>query len=172
VEVASPSTVEADLDLHRGKGWSYAQAGVAEYLVLDPSGELIPELGRGWRLKLGAYRAWRPDEAGRWQSAMIAAAIGVDDGLAAVYDRSGHRVPREGEVLATHDNGRRLGRDEGLAQGLAKGRIEGKRETVQQLARMKFGPVAALEARIATASEAELDVVFVRVATAESAEEV
>jgi hypothetical protein len=30
VEVASPSTVEADLDVRGGKGWSYGRAGVAE----------------------------------------------------------------------------------------------------------------------------------------------
>jgi len=56
VEVASPATLQADLDLVNGKGWTYAQAGVAEYLVLDPGEEMIPEAARGWRLAAGVYR--------------------------------------------------------------------------------------------------------------------
>ena len=97
VEVASPHTVEADLDLVRGKAWSYRQAGVAEYLVLDPTGLLVPGFGRGWRLERGAYRPWEPEGGGqdrpRWRSRQIAVAIGVtaapdgrpEEGLAAVY---------------------------------------------------------------------------------------
>ncbi len=45
IEVASEATVESDLDLERGKGWSYAHAGVREYLVLDPTRQFIPEGG-------------------------------------------------------------------------------------------------------------------------------
>ena len=61
VEVASESTYRADLDVDKGKGWSYAQARVGEYLVLDPSGQFVPELGRGWRLENGVYRPWAVD---------------------------------------------------------------------------------------------------------------
>jgi hypothetical protein len=43
VEVLSESTYEADLDLVRGKGYSYARAGVPEYLVLDPTGAFLSE---------------------------------------------------------------------------------------------------------------------------------
>ena len=38
IEVASASTVAVDRDLVRGKGWSYAHAGVQEYLVLAATG--------------------------------------------------------------------------------------------------------------------------------------
>jgi hypothetical protein len=47
IEVAGASTYRADLDPARGKGWTYADAGVGEYLVLDPSGRFVPERGRG-----------------------------------------------------------------------------------------------------------------------------
>ena len=50
VEAASPHTVAVDLDLARGKAWSYRHAGMAEYLALDPTGLLVPGFGRGWRL--------------------------------------------------------------------------------------------------------------------------
>ena len=188
VEVASPSTVQADLDLQAGKGWTYARAGVQEYLVLDPTGELIPELGRGWRLRHGVYEPWQLDEGGHWRSAVLGAAIGVEEGLAAVYDLSGRRQVRVGEVTATmaareregHEQGersglaegRRLGRDEGLIEGKhageMAGRIAGKRAAVRQVARARFGEVPALEARIDSASEAELEALLVRVMTAGS----
>lgn len=53
IEIASDVTYEADLDLEFGKGYSYAAAGVLEYLALDPTGEFIPERGRGWRQRDG-----------------------------------------------------------------------------------------------------------------------
>jgi Uma2 family endonuclease len=68
IEVLSESTYDVDLDLVLGKGYSYAHAGVYEYLALDPTGAFVPEGGRAWRLQEGAYRPWEPDENGRWQS--------------------------------------------------------------------------------------------------------
>ena len=98
VEVLSESTYEVDLDLERGKGFSFARAGVREYLVLDPTGEFLPELGRAWRLEEGVYRPWNPDAAGRWRSDEIAVAVGMEGGMAAVYTLDGRRQLREGEV--------------------------------------------------------------------------
>jgi Uma2 family endonuclease len=98
VEVASESTYASDLDLDAGKGWSYAHAGVREYLVLDPAGLFLPELVRAWRLEAGEYQPWTPDAAGRWQSQALAIAFGVEDGLAAVYSTEGSRQLREGEI--------------------------------------------------------------------------
>jgi len=155
VEVASESTHEADLDLARGKGWSYARAGVAEYLALDPTGVYVPEGGRGWRLVGGAYQPWRPDGRGRWVSAEIGVALGIDDGLAAVYGAAGRRHLREGEVEAARERAGQEGRQEG--------RQEGKREALRRLARQRFGVVAALEERISTAAEPQLDQLLDRV---------
>src|SRR2546430_10328037 len=41
IEVLSESTYEADVDLVRGKGYSYARAGVPEYMALDHTGPRV-----------------------------------------------------------------------------------------------------------------------------------
>jgi Putative restriction endonuclease len=114
VEVLSPSTQESDLSLARGKGYSYARAGVLEYLTLDPTGEFLPEQGRGWRLVDGVYQPWERDDEGRWQSQAIAAAFSVAGVQVSVYARTGRRMLREGEVEAELARLRRLaGEDPG-----------------------------------------------------------
>jgi hypothetical protein len=99
IEVLSESTYEVDVDLVRGKGYSYARAGVQEYLALDPTGgAFLPEHGHAWRLVDGVYRSWEPDATGRWQSAEIGVAIGLEGTLATVYTPEGKRLLHEGEV--------------------------------------------------------------------------
>jgi hypothetical protein len=98
IEVLSEATYQTDLHLARGKGFSYAQAGVAEYLTLDYTGQYVPEGIRAWRLANGIYRPWEPEISGRWQSARFAFAIGMEDGWASVFTRDGRRVVREGEA--------------------------------------------------------------------------
>ena len=41
---------------------------------------------------------WEPDEDGRWQSAQIEVAIGLEGTLVSVYTRDGRRMLREGEI--------------------------------------------------------------------------
>jgi hypothetical protein len=154
VEVASDSTYQVDLDLQRGKGWSYAHAGVAEYLVLDPTGVFVSGMGRGWRLADGVYIPWERDDAGRWRSGVLEVGLGVEDGLAAVYGANGRRQLREGEVAGALDARR------------AEGQTEGKREALRRLVRLRFGVVVALEQRIDAAGEQELDVLLDRILTA------
>ncbi|HWE62056.1 MAG TPA: Uma2 family endonuclease [Chloroflexota bacterium] len=154
VEVASDSTYHVDLNLERGKGWSYAHVGVAEYLVLDPTELFVPGLGRGWRLAQGVYVPWERDETGRWRSGMIGIALGVADGLAAVYGVDGRRQLREGEVIPA------------LEAQRIEGQVAGKRETLHRLLRLRFGVVAALERRIDEAGEPELDSLIDRLLTA------
>jgi Uma2 family endonuclease len=103
LEVLSASTYDSDLDIDRGKAYSYAQAGVQEYLALDPTATFVPEGGRGWRLHEGVYVPWSRDERGRWQSLEIPVAIGIEANLATVYTRDGRRLLREGEVEETLD---------------------------------------------------------------------
>jgi Uma2 family endonuclease len=98
IEVLSESTYEADVDLVRGKGYSYARAGVPEYMALDPTGHFLPEGIRAWHLVEGVYRPWELDEDGRWQSVQIDVAIGLEGMLATVYTRDGRRMLREGEI--------------------------------------------------------------------------
>jgi len=89
VEVLSESSYEVDLDLVRGKGYSYAHAGVAEYVVLDPSGQFMATRIRAWRLANNVYHPWEPDAHGRWQSTELAFAIGMEDGWGTIYSHKG-----------------------------------------------------------------------------------
>jgi Putative restriction endonuclease len=100
IEVLSATTQANDLDLVRGKGYSYARAGVREYLILDPTGEYLPEQGQGWQLVEGVYQPWERDGEGHWQSEGIAVAFGVAGINVSVYSREGRRMLREGEVEA------------------------------------------------------------------------
>jgi hypothetical protein len=154
VEVASDSTYEVDLDLERGKGWSYAHAEVAEYLVLDPTRMFVPETGRGWRLAAEVYMPWERDAAGRWRSEVIGVSFGVEDGLAAVFGEGGRRHLREGEIGPA------------LEAQRTEGQMEGKREALRRLVRLRFGVEVALEHRIDTANDAELDTLLERILVA------
>jgi len=100
IEVLSDATVAAELDMDRGKGYSYARAGVREYLALDPTGALAAGNGRGWRLDSGVYRPWERGADGRWSSEQIDVAIGLEDVWATVYRSDGQRMLREGELQA------------------------------------------------------------------------
>jgi hypothetical protein len=101
IEVLSEVTYQADLNLERGKGYSYARAGVAEYLLLDPAYRFAPDGGVGWRLAEGEYQPWRRESDGRWRSAVLPLAFGLEGARAAVYAADGHRILREGEVERT-----------------------------------------------------------------------
>lgn len=108
IEVLSDTTAEADLSLTHGKGYTFARAGVAEYLALDPLGGFVPEGLRGWRLVDGVYQPQPLGPDGRWHSAQIAVAIGLEGIWATVYTPDGRRLLREGEVEAEIARLRRL----------------------------------------------------------------
>ena len=97
-EVLSESTRAVDLDLPRGKGYSYARAGVAEYLALDPTGQFLPAGLRAWRLEGGVYRPWGTEVDGRWHIARIGVAFGLAGLRVVVYTRDGQRMLRGAEV--------------------------------------------------------------------------
>jgi putative restriction endonuclease len=106
IEVLGESTYEADLDLDRGKAYSYAQVGVREYMTIDPTGAYLPEGIRAWRLEDGAYRPWEAGADGRFQSTSIPVAIGLEGMISTVYTHDGRRMLHEGEVeaeLSRHD---------------------------------------------------------------------
>jgi Uma2 family endonuclease len=100
IEVASESTYDSDLDVATGKGWCYANGGVAEYLVIDPVGLFLPEQVRGWRLVDRQYQTWNPDGEGTWWSEEIPVGFAIADGIATVYDRARRPQPREGEIVS------------------------------------------------------------------------
>jgi Uma2 family endonuclease len=108
VEVLSETTCEADLDLVRGKGYSYARAGVAEYLALDPSGLYLRERVRALRLHEGEYRAWAPGADGRHHSEVLPLAFAVAGATVEVYLADGRRMHQEHEVEEEIERLRRL----------------------------------------------------------------
>lgn len=102
IEVASPATARShDLDTLRpeAKPAAYAQAGIREYLVFDPVGELIPEQVRAWRLGPdNAYLPWPADPAtGRWHST-LGVSFSPQASRLRVHDPDGNLVPTMDEL--------------------------------------------------------------------------
>jgi hypothetical protein len=98
IEVLSESTYAMDIDLERGKGFSYAKAGVREYLTIDPFGAFLSERIRAWRLVEGAYQPWLPAESGLWRSEEIGISVGLEGVMATIHAANGRRQLREGEI--------------------------------------------------------------------------
>jgi hypothetical protein len=99
VEVLSESTFEVDIDHARGKGYSYARAGVPEYIALDPTGQYVAGVA-AWRLADERYHVWEPRPDGRWYSDQLPIAIALEGTQVAVYLAGGQRMLAEGEVGA------------------------------------------------------------------------
>ena len=137
VEMLGDAIWESDVNLEEGKAWSYGDAGVAEYLILDPGGEhLQNEEGRGWRLTDGVYTPWERDARGRWVSD-LGFAVGPDGLWAMVWGRYGRLIPREGQVLRLLDTSQ------------TEGRIEGARTMLFRVLTTRFGsPSAHLTERV------------------------
>lgn len=98
VEVLSETTYETDLDLVRGKGYSYRRAGVPEYLVVDPAGRYLSAGIRAWRLADGAYRPWELGPDGRYHSEQVPVAFALEGATVAVYLADGRRMHQEEEI--------------------------------------------------------------------------
>jgi Uma2 family endonuclease len=97
IEVCSPSTAfEHDIDTinPRAKPSVYVKAGIPEYLVFDPTSDILPEFVRAWRIgSAGDYEPWLPDPAtGRWHSA-LGVSFAPQGVLLRVYDPDGNIVP-------------------------------------------------------------------------------
>ena len=147
VEVLSDDTWKADLDLERGKPFSYRRGGVAEYLALDPLQQFTGRDGRGWRLVGGAYVPWEQGAGGRWAS-RLGFSVGWEGARAVVYDARGRLMPGEGQVLRAIAEGRAEGVAEGEARGRAEGLLVGRAMLVRLL-ELRFGPLPpGLEARL------------------------
>jgi hypothetical protein len=109
MEICSPSTaLEHDLNTFnpQAKPRAFARAGIPEYLVFDPTGDIIHDLVRAWRIGRGTHRVptavgagsgdyipWLPDPAtGRWHSA-LGISFAPQGVLLRVYDPDGNIVP-------------------------------------------------------------------------------
>lgn len=98
IEVLSPATgLGTDLD-PAGKLGAYAAMGVAEYLTFDPTGEIIADQLRAWRLGSdGMYAPWEPTAAWRWESA-LGIAFAPQGWQLRVFDEAGVPIPRYDEM--------------------------------------------------------------------------
>jgi Uma2 family endonuclease len=105
IEIASPGTArQHDLNtLEPGaKPSAYAQAGIPEYLVYDPTEFVIPNRVRAWHMgTAGEYVPWEAEADGRWHSALgISFAPELGGVLLRVYDQTGQLVPTPLELAA------------------------------------------------------------------------
>jgi hypothetical protein len=98
IEVFSEATYKNDVNLLRGKGYSYRRAGVQEYLTLDPTGAYLQKQGQGWMLEGERYRPWQRAADGLWYSRQIPLALGLEGALVDVRGTDGYRLLREGEI--------------------------------------------------------------------------
>jgi hypothetical protein len=102
IEVASPSTARShDLDTLRpeAKPGVYASTGIPEYLVYDPTGVMIPEWVRAWRIgPEGTYVPWEPDERGHWVSRTLGISFALTGPILAAYDSNGERIPSDADM--------------------------------------------------------------------------
>ncbi len=85
IEVVSDSTWQGDVDIADGKVYAYGEAGVREYLVFDPTGDILPERVRAWRREGERMVSWLAGDDGRWHSHQLGVAFGVDGLFLRVY---------------------------------------------------------------------------------------
>jgi Uma2 family endonuclease len=108
IEVASPATARKhDLDTLNpaAKPSAFAQAGIPEYLVFDPTGEFIAEQVQAWRAGPdGAYVSWLPDpDTGRWHSA-LGISFAAQGFRLRVYDPDGNLIPTMEELAIQQED--------------------------------------------------------------------
>ncbi len=101
IEVASPSTaLEYDVNLTSptGKPRAYETAGVAEYLVFDPVGDILGTQMWGRRAGPRGFVPWAPAADGRWHSAALGIAFAPQGLRLRVYNQDGDLVPLTEEL--------------------------------------------------------------------------
>ena len=104
IEMLSQDTREVDLDVAAGKGWTYAAAGVAEYLILDPIGRYVRVQGQGHHTQRVPGTGWRGcvRALGAGQAGPVGERVGLGLRLrgseAGGLRADGRPMPGEGEV--------------------------------------------------------------------------
>jgi len=109
IEVASPSTaLRNDINLidSTGKPSVYADIGVREYLVFDPTGDILGV--QVWARRSGAngFIPWTSDANGRWTSSTLGVSFEPQGVLLRVYNQDGALIPTVTEyatLLAERD---------------------------------------------------------------------
>lgn len=103
VEVASPSTVERDLDSKRR---GYEILGVREYLIFDPTGESLGVPLLAWHASTAAsgkqaalaWEPWEPDEQRTWRSDVLGLGFRPEGVLLRVVRPDGRIVPTRSQL--------------------------------------------------------------------------
>ena len=93
LEVASKTTIRNDLE---GKRDVYAAIGVPEYLIFDPSGDIIGDAVQAWRLAPASstvYQPWAPNDDGYWHSSALDIAFWPEQPFLMVRDHDGLLIP-------------------------------------------------------------------------------
>lgn len=90
VEVASPATWEDDLTIKRR---TYGYVGVQEYLVFDPTTELLGSPMQAWHATDEGFVPWPAGADGHWHSAVLPVSLQPQGLLLRVYDEAGALVP-------------------------------------------------------------------------------
>lgn len=101
IEVLSETTYRHDLDQRQGKAWSYADAGVAEYMIVDYARRYMTEPVRALRLTRGAWTPWEANAAGQWESPALGVSFEFDGLYLRVRDAAGRLkpLPQEADAL-------------------------------------------------------------------------
>lgn len=94
VEVASPATWEYDLSVKRR---TYGYVGVQEYLVFDPTSELLGTPVQAWHATGDGFVPWPAEADSQWHSAVVPVSLQPEGLMLRVYDDPGAPVPIIGE---------------------------------------------------------------------------
>lgn len=100
IEVLSEMTHGWDIDEERGKAWSYADAGVPEYIIVDYERRYIDEHVRALRLVNGRWARWPATPQGRWESVTLDVSFEFDGLYLRVRDAAGRLKPLPQEADA------------------------------------------------------------------------
>ena len=122
IEVASPETYRYDM---AGKRDGYFVAGVEEYLLFDPTGDLLGTQIQAWRRQEEAFVPWTGAVDGRWHSGVIPVSFRPEGLLLRVHDAIGvHAADDHGAGQADSRAGTS---DSGAGGRAARARPAGRR---------------------------------------------
>ncbi len=125
-EVTSKSTRRHDASF---KPRVYAEIGVKEYFLYDPTSEyLLPPL-RGFRLVGDSYEEMQPEESGSLVCQELGLLLCLEAGRLAIYDR------QTGEPLRTEAEAERRARE--AAEARAESEAQARRAAEQELQRLR-----------------------------------
>lgn len=109
IEVASPSTAltnDTNLVDPGGKPSVYWAIGIREYLVFDPTGDILGAHVWARRAGVSGLTSWDPNSNGHWTSTTLGVSFEPRGTLLRVYNQEGNLVPivtEFADILADRD---------------------------------------------------------------------